>query len=95
MPEVVPLWEVRALNALSERWALGAVLSHTPLHPLAGVVRRPQPLVRQHGVGGGDQLKRFVRAPVPGGSKRLLIESRRVSKPLAFARELRPRRLNN
>jgi hypothetical protein len=63
--QFVTFGEVCALHALSKRWTLGAVLSHTPLYPLAGVVRRPQPLVRQHGVGGGDQLKRFVRAPVP------------------------------
>jgi hypothetical protein len=41
----------------------------------------------------------FPQAVLPGGaatlqSKRLLIESRWVSKPLAFAGKLRPRRLN-
>eukprot|EP01047_Picozoa_sp_COSAG01_P107776 COSAG01_NODE_36758_length_512_cov_42.009685_1_plen_79_part_00 len=36
-----------------------------------------------------------ARPPSPLPSKRLLIESRWVSKPLAFAGELRPRRPNN
>jgi hypothetical protein len=68
-----------------------------PLDPRRQLQPQLQDLQQDHGIA--LQLAppgaATVRQPLLRPSKRLLIESRWVSEPLAFAGELRPRRLNS
>jgi hypothetical protein len=76
----MPTWWLLRVCTLAGRRRRAAVLAVRRGGRATGAARRVgQPMVEQ----------------IHLQSKRLLIESRWVSKPLAFAGELRPRRLNN
>jgi hypothetical protein len=69
---------------------------HCPIMPYTYIIITIDPYTCGYGIPSWDGHRRQAR--VAEGhlhSKRLLIESRWVSKLLAFAGELRPRRLNN